>query len=171
MFNEISNGEYANTLFAQFGKARVVGEGFDITLVGISYMLVECLAARELLSEVGISAEVIDPVSLMPLDIETITNSTKRTGKLLVVDNAWTTSGAGAEIIAAVCERGCSPLVGRMGYASTTCPTTPSLEKFFYPNAATIASRAYSMVRPKEELWEPDVDPILPHEVAFRGPF
>ena len=67
-------------------------------------MLVECLAARDLLSEVGISAEVIDPVSLMPLDTETITNSTKRTAKHLVVYNAWPTLGAGAKIIAAVCE-------------------------------------------------------------------
>ena len=154
-----------------FGNARVVGEGSDITLVGISYMLIECLAARDLLSEVGISAEVIDPVSLMPLDIDSIANSAKRTGKLLVVDNAWTTAGAGAEIVAAVCEQASLSSVGRMGYASTTCPTTPTLEKLFYPNAASIATRAFSMVRPKEKQWKPDVEPILPHEVAFRGPF
>ncbi|MCH8857773.1 MAG: hypothetical protein IIA03_16435, partial [Proteobacteria bacterium] len=55
------------------GNAGAVGkrvaEGSDITLVGISYMLVECLAAQELLAEVGVSAEVIDPVSLLPLDM------------------------------------------------------------------------------------------------------
>ena len=108
-----------------FGKARVVGEGTDITLVGISYMLVECLAARDLLAEAGISAEVIDPVSLMPLDVDTIAACATRTGNLLVVDNAWTAAGAGAEIVAAVCERaaGKVPNVGRMGYAPTTCPT------------------------------------------------
>ena len=161
----------ADPYTVDFGTARIVGEGTDITLVGISYMLIECLAARELLSQVGISAEVIDPVSLMPLDIKTISNSVGRTGKLLVVDNAWTTAGAGAEIIAAVCELGGSPIVGRMGYAATTCPTTPSLEKDFYPNAAKIATRAFSMVRPEEKTWEPDTEPILPHEVAFRGPF
>jgi pyruvate dehydrogenase E1 component beta subunit len=154
-----------------FGKARIVGDGMDITLVGISYMLIECLAARDLLAQVGIYAEVIDPVSLMPLDVETIAISARRTGKLLVVDNAWTTAGAGAEIITAVCERGNPPLVGRMGYAATTCPTTPALENFFYPSAATIATRAFSMVRPKEKPWEPETDPTLPHEVAFRGPF
>jgi len=157
-----------------FGKARVVGEGTDITLVGISYMLVECLAARELLAEAGISAAVIDPVSLLPLDVDTFAESAGRTGRLLVVDNAWVTCGAGAEIVAAVCERreGASPLaVGRMGYAPTTCPTTPALEKYFYPNAVTIASKAHSMVRPDEPEWAPDAEPTLPHEAVFRGPF
>ena len=154
-----------------FGKARVSGDGTDITLVGISYMLVECLAARDLLAEVGISAEVIDPVSLMPLDVDTIANAAQRTGKMLVVDNAWTTAGASAEIVAAVCERGTAPIVGRMGFAPTPCPTTPELEKYFYPNAATIAAKAYAMVRPDEAAWAPDVEPTLPHEAAFRGPF
>ena len=156
-----------------FGKARVSGDGTDITLVGISYMLVECLAARDLLAEVGISAEVIDPVSLMPLDVDTIANAAQRTGKLLVVDTAWTTAGASAEIIAAVCEHdpGKPLSFGRMGYAPTTCPTTPELEKEFYPNAATIAAKAYAMVRPDEAAWAPDVEPTLPHEAAFRGPF
>jgi len=155
----------------EFGKARVVGEGDDITLVGISYMLVECLAARDLLAEAGVSAEVIDPVSLMPLDVDTIAQSAGRTGKMLVVDNAWTAAGAGAEIVAAVCERGNAPTVGRMGYAATTCPTTPSLEKYFYPNATTIAAKAFAMVRPDEKPWTPDAEPTLPHEAAFKGPF
>ena len=61
--------------------------------------------------------------------------------------------------------------VGRMGYAPTTCPTTPALEKDFYPNAATIASKAYAMVRPDAPEWAPDEEPTLPHEAAFRGPF
>ncbi len=161
-----------------FGKARVSGEGTDITLVGISYMLIECLRAREILAGEGISAEVIDPVSLLPLDADTIAAAAGRTGKLLVVDNAWTTAGASAEIVAAVSERPVSgspptkPIIfGRMGYAPTTCPTTPELEKYFYPNAATIASKAYAMVRPDAPEWVPDVEPTLPHEAAFRGPF
>ncbi|MAF96059.1 MAG: alpha-ketoacid dehydrogenase subunit beta [Rhodospirillaceae bacterium] len=157
-----------------FGKARVVADGDDITLVGVSYMLVECLAARELLAEAGISATVIDPVSLLPLDVDTVARSAKQTGRLLVVDNAWVTCGAGAEIVAAVCERrdGASSLaVGRMGYAPTTCPTTPALEIGFYPNAVTIASKVHSMVRPGDPPWTPDAEPTLPHEAAFRGPF
>ena len=157
----------------EFGHARVAAEGTDITLVGISYMLVECLAARDLLADAGISAEVIDPVSLMPLDVDTIAAAAARTGRLLAVDNAWTAAGASAEIIAAVSERSpkAPPVVGRMGYAPTTCPTTPALEKGFYPNAATIASKAHALVRPDAPEWMPDVEPTLPHEAAFRGPF
>ena len=88
-----------------FGKARVCTQGDDITVVGISNMLVECLRAHEILTDIGIHAEVIDPVSLVPLDIETIVKSVKRTGRLLVVDNAWTSCGASAEIVAQVVER------------------------------------------------------------------
>ena len=74
-------------------------------MVGISNMLVECLRAHEMLADIGIHAEVIDPVSLVPLDIDTIVKSVKRTGRLLVVDNAWTSCGASAEIVARVIER------------------------------------------------------------------
>jgi len=100
------------------GKARVCTVGEEITVVGISNMLVECLRAHEILTDVGIRAEVIDPVSLVPLDIDTIVNSVKKTGRLLVVDNAWTNCGASAEIIARVVERAHNekPIeVGRMG--------------------------------------------------------
>ncbi len=85
---------------AEIGKGRLVAPGNDITLVGISNMVMECLRARELLAEVGISAAVVDPVWLTPLDMATIEASAEHTGRLLVVDTAWTTCGASAEIIA-----------------------------------------------------------------------
>src|SRR5438477_8410996 len=88
-----------------FGKARICKQGDDITIVGVSNMLVECLRAHELLADIGIHAEVIDPISLVPLDVETIVKSVQRTGRLLVVDNAWTSCGASAEIVAQVVER------------------------------------------------------------------
>src|SRR5262249_12758449 len=105
------------------GRARVCTEGDDITIVGISNMLVECLRAHELLAEVGVNCEIIDPISLVPLDVDTIARSARRTGRLLVVDNAWTTCGASAEIVARVVEGGQNgrPIqVRRMGYAPTT---------------------------------------------------
>ena len=120
-----------------FGKARVCTQGDDITIVGISNMLVELLRASELLADIGIHAEVIDPISLVPLDVDTIVQSVRRTGRLLVVDNAWTSCGASAEIVASVVERvgNRNPIrVQRMGYAPTTCPTTPVLEREFYPD-------------------------------------
>src|SRR4029453_17740297 len=82
-----------------FGKARVCTHGDDITIVGVSNMLVECLRAHELLEDADIHTEVIDPISLVPLDIETIIESVRRTRRLLVVDNAWTCCGASAEIV------------------------------------------------------------------------
>ncbi|MGO8866481.1 MAG: alpha-ketoacid dehydrogenase subunit beta [Alphaproteobacteria bacterium] len=158
-----------------FGKARVCVAGGDVTIVGVSNMLVECLRARELLAEVGISAEVIDPISLVPLDIETIVQSVGRTGRLLVVDNAWTCCGASAEIVAAVVERAANghPLKARrMGYAPVTCPTTPALEAEFYPDPAKIAHVAHAMVRPDATPWRPDQRHAeLAYQTRFRGPF
>ena len=155
-----------------FGKARTVRQGGDITIVGVSNMLVECLRAQELLAEEGIAAEVIDPVSLVPLDYDAIAASAARTGRLLVVDNAWTNCGASAEIVAGVVERADRPVMARrMGYAPTTCPTTPALEDGFYPNPVTIAETAHAMVMPGA-VWHPDpARAELAYQAQFRGPF
>src|SRR6516225_9237751 len=80
------------------GKARVTAPGEDVTLVGISYMQLECLRAQRYLESVGVSAKVIDPIWLAPLDLDTIVESVRKTGRLCVVDNGWTTCGAGSEI-------------------------------------------------------------------------
>ena len=157
-----------------FGKARTVAAGDAITIVGISNMLVECMRAHELLADIGINAEVIDPISLVPLDIETIVKSARHTGRLLVVDNAWTNCGASAEIVARVAERMSDKPVQfqRMGYAPTTCPTTPVLEQEFYPNPAKIAQAAFAMVKPDAPAWQPDPERAkLAYQAKFRGPF
>jgi acetoin:2,6-dichlorophenolindophenol oxidoreductase subunit beta len=157
------------------GKARVCTNGDDITVVGISNMLVECLRAHEILSDIGIAAEIIDPISLVPLDIDTIVASVKRTGRLLVVDNAWTSCGASAEIVARVIEHaqnGKPIQVRRMGYAHTTCPTSPMLEQAFYPDPGKIAQVVHAMVRPDANGWSPDPERAkLAYQVKFRGPF
>jgi pyruvate dehydrogenase E1 component beta subunit len=159
----------------EFGKARVCTSGDDITVVGVSNMLVECLRAGELLAERGIKAEVIDPVSLVPLDMETILESVSRTGRLLVVDNAWTNCGASAEILARVAEslgprRGVA--MARMGFAATTCPPSPTLEDEFYPNAARIAIQCRSLVHPGEPAWPAEsLLTAMPDKLPFRGPF
>jgi pyruvate/2-oxoglutarate/acetoin dehydrogenase E1 component len=155
------------------GRARVLAKGEDVTLVGVSYYAVECLRARALLAEAGVDAEVIDPVSLSPLDVETLAASARRTGRLLVVDSGWTGCGASAEIVARVveetqCDR--QVHVGRMGFAATVCPTAPTLEEHFYPNAGTIAEAAYRLVRPNAPAWSPDAQ-RAPELVEFRGPF
>lgn len=159
----------------EFGKARTVRQGTDITLVGVSNMVVECLRAAELLAEIGISAEIIDPISLVPLDIDTIVESANRTKRILIVDNAWTTCGASAEIAALVAERaepGANIAIQRMGFAATPCPTTPTLEAAFYPNPGSIGTTVHAMVRPEAESWTPDPErTALAYQQQFKGPF
>lgn len=152
------------------GQARVTASGDDVTLVGISHTQLECLRARHYLADVGLSAEVIDPVWLAPLDIDTIIESVAKTGRLCMVDNGWTTCGAGAEIVSRVIEAlpARSVAVRRLGFAPVTCPTAPALEAGFYPTARTIASAAHQLVR--GEPWLPDERDNL-RDVAFRGPF
>lgn len=156
-----------------FGRARVLTHGKDITIVAVSYMVAEALRAKHLLDNVGIEAEVIDPVSLAPLDIDTIVDSVSRTGRLLVVDTSWLTCGFSGEILAQALERlgGRAPFQAkRMGYAPTPCPTTKPLENVFYPNARTIALAAHAMIKGETAKWTIEIQE--PREIAeFRGPF
>ena len=155
------------------GKSRVTAVGDDVTLVGISQMQVECLRAQAYLKQVDIRAEVIDPIWLSPLDTDTIAQSVAKTGKLIVIDNGWACCGAGAEVITRVVER----LQGhhefrarRMGFAPTTCPTSPVLEDLYYPNARIIAAAARDLVEGTETGWIPEESPGL-NSIAFKGPF
>jgi pyruvate/2-oxoglutarate/acetoin dehydrogenase E1 component len=155
------------------GKSRVTAAGRDVTLVGISYMQVECLRARRYLEDVGVRAEVIDPIWLSPLDTDTIAASVAKTGRLLVVDNGWLCCGASAEIVAQVTERlqGVRDIrVKRLGFAPATCPTTPSLEALFYPNARTVAAAARDLVEGAATGWLPEECPAF-QGIEFKGPF
>jgi pyruvate/2-oxoglutarate/acetoin dehydrogenase E1 component len=155
------------------GKARITAQGNDVTLVGISAMQVECLAAAQYLRDIGVCAEVIDPIWLSPLDVDTIAESVEKTGRLIVVDNGWTTCGAGAEIVAQIAERlmGVRDIrVQRMGFAPVTCPTAPVLENLFYPNARTIAAAARDLAEGAKTGWLPDENPDA-EKVVFKGPF
>ena len=155
-----------------FGKARILVKGSDITLIGISQMAVECLRAQKYLQEKGIKAEVIDLLSLYPLDMDAIEASVLKTGRLIVVDNGWMTCGAGAEIICRLLEKGIANNIKfqRMGFAFTPCPTTPKLEEHFYPNAKKIASEAYMLLHPGRKAWQPS-GKLKIEEVEFKGPF
>jgi pyruvate/2-oxoglutarate/acetoin dehydrogenase E1 component len=155
------------------GKARVTVPGEDVTLVGISYMQPECQRAARYLADVGIRAEVIDPIWLSPLDIDTIADSAERTGRLIVADTAWTTCGTSAEVVAQVAERlqGVRDLhVRRVGFAPTTCPTSPTLESAFYPSARTIAATARDLVEGRKTGWLPEERADL-RDIEFKGPF
>ena len=164
----------AKSYAVPFGKARVLRKGRDVTIVAVSYMVPESLRAARLLEAAKISAEVIDPVSLVPLDMGTVLRSVKKAGRLLVADNAWLTCGASAEIVAAVVAHFQAanltvPKIPRIGFQPGTCPPSRPLENLFYPNPRTIALAAHQLVRGKRH-WTPAGE--ISREIAeFRGPF
>ncbi|MDQ6905973.1 MAG: alpha-ketoacid dehydrogenase subunit beta [Chloroflexota bacterium] len=125
-----------------FGQARIAREGKDVTVVGIAAMVNRALAAADTLAGEGISVEVIDPRTLVPLDIETILASVHKTGRLLVVDEDYSPCGIASEIGMQVMERGFDDLdapVARLTGAQTPVPYSAPLEEAIIPNPRTIA--------------------------------
>jgi len=97
---EIPEEEY----LIPIGKADVKKEGTDLTIIATSAMVLEALSAAKDLEKEGISVEVVDPRTLIPLDKETIINSVKKTNNAVVVHEAWKTCGFGAEIVSTIME-------------------------------------------------------------------
>ena len=159
----------SETYEVEFGKGRVLVEGTDITLVGVSYTVTDCIRAALALKKIGISAEVIDPVSLSPIDYKIIRKSANKTKKVLVVDNGWMTCGFSSEIIADL-GINCSNLnLDRMGYLESPCPTTKVLEDAFYPSPESVAIKAHQMCDGDKD-WKPEK--ISRDEInLFKGPF
>jgi len=119
------------------GQADVKRSGDDITLITYSYMTLKCLEAAEALQKEGISVEVLDLRTLTPLDKETILNSVKKTGRLLVADEGHRTCGAAAEIAAMVAEEAIYYLkapIKRVTSPDTPVPFSPPLEQAFIPD-------------------------------------
>jgi pyruvate dehydrogenase E1 component beta subunit len=87
------------------GKAKVVREGEHVTLIAWGAMLYEALAAAEQAAQQGVQAEVIDLCTLWPLDIDTVIDSVKRTGRVVIVHEAPKSCGFGAELVSLVCEK------------------------------------------------------------------
>ena len=134
---------------ATLGKAHVVREGADVTLVSYSRMLIECLAAAEDMAEEGVSVEVIDLRSLAPLDIDTIVESVRKTNRLAVAHEAVVQGGLGAEIAARVQETAMDYLdapVLRIGAPHVPPPASLELERAFVPDRVTIAARLGQML-------------------------
>lgn len=114
-----------------FGKARVVREGMDVSLVAYSRMVHVCLKAADALAADGIHAEVVDVCSLLPLDTETIYSSVRKTHRCVVVYEDWRSGGFGAEIAARIAEDCFDDLdapVGRVGGLNVPMPYARVLE-------------------------------------------
>ncbi|MBX3061401.1 MAG: alpha-ketoacid dehydrogenase subunit beta [Anaerolineae bacterium] len=125
----------------EFGKAEIKRKGDDVTIVALSAMVPQALKAAERLAADGIEAEVIDPRTLAPLDIDTIVESVKKTGRLVVTHLAHKTGGVGAEIAQQVTERAFDYLDGpvvRVAAADAPISASRVLEDALYPTAEGI---------------------------------
>ena len=124
------------------GKASIVREGSDVTLVSVMKGVHDCLAAAEALAERGVSAEVIDLRTLRPLDTETILGSLAKTNRIAVVEEGPITGGWAGEVLAIVTEQGLSDIddAWRIATDNTPIPYSPPLEDAFLPGPERIAA-------------------------------
>jgi pyruvate dehydrogenase E1 component beta subunit len=132
-----------------FGSADVKRAGRDVTVVATSSMVQASLAAADLLDAHGVSAEVIDPRTTRPLDVDTIAASVERTGRAIVVDEGHRMYGVTAEIGATIAERCFYHLdapVRRLGARDVPVPFSPTLEDVTVPTPETIADAALELV-------------------------
>jgi acetoin:2,6-dichlorophenolindophenol oxidoreductase subunit beta len=141
MCGEVPEGEYA----IPFGQAKVRRSGTHVTVVALANMVYEALKAAEELAKDGISLEVIDPRTLVPLDKEAIFNSVRKTGRLVVVDEACQTCGAAAEIISLVTAdktafRSLKSAPARVCGKDVPIPFSPPMEKFALPDKDKIVA-------------------------------
>jgi pyruvate/2-oxoglutarate/acetoin dehydrogenase E1 component len=125
------------------GKANILRHGNHVTIVALSSMVAVALAATDDLAAEGISAEVIDPRSISPLDVDTIVRSVKKTSRMIVVHEAVEQGGIGAEIVARVQQEAFyyldSPII-RVAAPFAPVPASPTLETEFVPGKAEIMS-------------------------------
>ena len=121
------------------GKANIVREGKDLTLVTLSGTVAPAVAAAEQLKPSGIDVEVIDLRSVVPLDIETISKSVAKTGRLLVVDEDYLSFGLSGEIVSRVIEAGVKiERVKRLAVPDVPIPGAVTLENVIVPNQTSI---------------------------------
>jgi pyruvate dehydrogenase E1 component beta subunit len=128
-----------------FGHAAVTREGEDITIVGISRMAVTALKAADQLAERGISAEVIDPRTLRPLDLDTILQSVRKTNRVVIVEEGWPHGGVGANLTALIQEQAFDYLdapIQRVSGADVPMPYSRPLEQAAYPHAENVVASA-----------------------------
>ncbi|MHC4879095.1 MAG: alpha-ketoacid dehydrogenase subunit alpha/beta [Planctomycetota bacterium] len=124
-----------------FGKAAVVREGTDVTVVALALMVHRTLEVAKQLEAEGVSVEVVDPRTVSPLDTETILQSVSKTGRLLVVDEAFGPCSVASEIAARIVDVGFDELdapIKRLNGAFTPTPYAPSLEQAVVPQATDV---------------------------------
>lgn len=138
---EVPEGEYT----LPFGVADVKREGSDVTLIATSWMVLRALEAADRLAEQGVSAEVIDPRTLVPLDEDTIIESVKKTGRAVVIHESHAMCGIGAELAYIIGEKAFDYLdapIKRVTAYQTPIPYSRKLEQLTVPSTERIVEAA-----------------------------
>jgi pyruvate/2-oxoglutarate/acetoin dehydrogenase E1 component len=144
--DEVPDGEH----LVPIGVADIKRQGKDVTIIAISRMVRTALAAADLLARDGISVEIVDPRSLVPLDLDTIIGSVKKTSRAVVVDGGYRQFGVTGEIAASIGELAFDWLdapVIRIGGANLPIPFSKPLEAMVLPDAARLAADVTALVR------------------------
>ena len=160
------------------GKSRVATVGTDVTIVAWSFMFLEALKACEFLTKQGVSVELIDVMTVRPMDMETIKTSVRKTGKLLVVEEAWRFGSLAGEIIASIAEDESINLKARpcrLTSPDYPCPSTPALAKYYYTTVSQIVKTVGQLIGKKLEMNAVDTYENarlsdVPDQ-TFKGPF
>jgi len=151
MYKTVKGPVPAEEYTVPIGVADVKREGRDITLVATSSMVYVALDAAKLLDEAGISAEVVDPRTLVPLDRQTIVESVKKTSRAIIVDEGYEQYGVTAELASVIADEAFYYLdapVKRMGAMNVPIPFSPALEDLTIPNAQGVFEMARSLCKP-----------------------
>lgn len=164
-----------NLFETPIGEANVARSGTDVTIVTYSYMVSEALKVADACIEAGVSVEVIDLLSLRPLDIQSVINSVKRTKRLITIDLGWRSCGIGSEIISEITSNDpnafrAAPV--RLSLSDTPIPSSRALANLVYPGPENILRAiGYVLDRDMTEL-EYMFDSVsdVPNK-AFSGPF
>ncbi len=159
------------------GKAKLLKSGADITIVSYSYMTIEALHANDILLNEGFACDIIDLRSLKPIDWETILDSLKKTGKLLVLDTGNEMCSVAGEIIAKIATEHFDLLKsapGRVALPDIPTPTSPALSKYYYKRAEDIVLEAGKILNHKFDITKIMNKRSFPDDVPgdwFKGPF
>lgn len=150
LFRQIGEVPEDEEYLVPIGKAKIVKEGTDVTIVSYSIMMQKALEAAEILEAEGISVEVIDLITLSPFDEVTVIESVKKTNRLLIAHEAVKIGGLGGEVAAVVAEKALDYLdapIMRVGAKFTPVPFSPTLEEAYRPKTKEIVDGIKSMFK------------------------
>jgi len=159
------------------GRAAMLTQGTDVTIVSMSYMTVEAWHAVNVLREAGVTVDLVDLRSIRPLDWDTVLGSVRKTGRLLAIDTSHAMCSVASEVVATAASECFSHLKAaprRLTVPDHPSPTSPALAEHFYPRAEDIVAAVSEMVGVAVDTRPLVAARAWPHDVPgdwFKGPF